>query len=260
MNHSTFQLFNLSTRRPMKRNFSTFQPFNFSTLAAVAALAATVALAEPPQDSNLTLGEVGLPTWMPAYGSGYAAPEAAYPISAAAAPVLPEDEVTAASTKNTLQTWSLKAWTAGRTLSEQSPSAKIGDFCRDIPLSRTIDWKKTIEANAEAVAAGLILFDQGSTNPRERLLFTASGAVTVTWVKKDGTSELRTYQVGATSSSRPYRVYATRVDEGNSAAFIDLSGKFVKFFGDSRLLSSRWETTGSGSSGVSNVVYGLVMK
>ena len=256
MKFMTNILSQMNGHRLLKNNSSTFQLFNFSTAAAAAAAvlcAAATAVAEP-QDSTLTLGEVGLPTWMPAYGETFAAPVAAYPISAAAAPALPEDEVTAASTKNTLQTWELKGWTTGRTLSEQSPHAKIGDFCRDIPETRTIDWKKTIEANAEAVAAGLILFDPGSTNPRERLLFTASGAVTVVWVKKDGTSEERTYTVGATSSSRPYRVFATRVDEGNSAAFIDLSGKFVKFFGDSRLLSSRWETT---ASGVSNVVYGL---
>ena len=256
MKFMTNILSQMNGHRLLKNNSSTFQLFNFSTAAAAAAAvlcAAATAVAEP-QDSTLTLGEVGLPTWMPAYGETFAAPVAAYPISAAAAPALPEDEVTAASTKNTLQTWELKGWTTGRTLSEQSPHAKIGDFCRDIPETRTIDWKKTIEANAEAVAAGLILFDPGSTNPRERLLFTSSGAVTVVWVKKDGTSEERTYTVGATSSSRPYRVFATRVDEGNSAAFIDLSGKFVKFFGDSRLLSSRWETT---ASGVSNVVYGL---
>ena len=56
------------------------------------------------------------------------------------------------------------------------------------------------------------------------------------------------------SSSRPYRIFATRAAEENSAAFVDLSGKFVKFFGDSRLLSSEWRTS---VAGVSNVVYGL---
>ena len=215
------------------------------------ALVAGVAFAAPPQDTEVGLGEVGLPV----YGAdGYSQPEAAYPISAASAPVLADEQVTATSTKDTQVTWTLAAWTVGRTLSEQKPDAKVGDFCTNFPSEETIDWAKTIAANAELIAEGRLLFDTGAANPLERLLFTASGAVTVTWVKRDNTQEEQTYKIGATSSSRPYRIFATRADEENSAAFIDLSGKFVKFFGSSQLLSSEWQVK---SGGMSNVVYGL---
>ena len=220
------------------------------------ALALPVAANAAPADTVVTLGEVGLPTWMPSYqGDAFVQPTAAYPISAAHAPVTSEEKVTATSTKDVQYTWTLAAWTAGRTLSEQAPNAKIGDFCADIPDDDTIDWQRTIEENADKVAAGTLLFDTGAKNPYERLLFTASGAVTVNWIKKDGTPEERTYKIGSTSSSRPYRIFATRADEPNSAAFVDLSGKFVKFFGDSQLLSSEWRP--SSQQGVSNVVYGL---
>ena len=241
----------------LKRNYSTFQLFNFSTAAFAAATACAVATANaaPPQDTEVGLGEVGLPVYgASAGGSGYAPPEAAYPISAASAPVLAEEQVTATSTRDTQVTWTLAAWTVGRTLSEQKPDAKIGDFCTNFPSEETIDWAKTIEANADLVAGGQVIFDTGSTNPMERVLFTASGAVTVKWVKKDNTQEEQTYKIGAMSSSRPYRIFATRADEENSAAFIDLSGKFVKFFGSSQLLSSEWRVK---SGSVSNVVYGL---
>ena len=242
----------------LKSCFSTFQPFNFSTIAfavVAAFLAATAANAAAPQDTQLSLGEVGLPTWMPSYTGGkFVQPIAAYPISAACAPVAPESPVTATSVKDVQTTWTLAAWTAGRTLSEQKPNARVGDFCKDVPDEDSLDWQQTVAANAEAIAAGRIAFDTGAKDPGERLMFIASGATTVTWVRKDGTREEQTFKIGAMSSSRPYRIFATRADEANSAAFVDLSGKFVKFFGDSQLLSSRWQTT---SAGVSNVVYGL---
>ncbi|MBQ3345213.1 MAG: hypothetical protein IJG84_25215 [Kiritimatiellae bacterium] len=240
----------------LKSNFSTFQLFNLSTrafaaFAVVAAMAATAANAAAPQDTEVGLGEVGLPV----YGADdYSQPEAAYPISAASAPVLAEDQVTATSTRDTQVSWTLAAWTVGRTLSEQKPDAKVGDFCTNLPSDETIDWAKTIAANAALVAEGRLIFDTGTTNALERVLFTASGAVTVKWVKKDNTQEEQTYKIGAMSASRPYRIFATRADEENSAAFIDLSGKFVKFFGSSQLLSSEWQVK---SGGMSNVVYGL---
>ena len=240
----------------LKSNFSTFQHFNFSTGAAAfavaAALAAATANAAAPQDTEIGLGEVGLPV----YGAtaGYVEPPAAYPISGARAPTAPEDQVTAASTKDTKVTWTLAAWTLGRTLSEQEPDARIGDFCRDIPDEGTIDWNKTITANAGLVSDGKLVFNTGATNPLERALFTSSGAVAVKWVRKDNTQDEQTYKIGSMSASRPYRIFATRADEANSAAFIDLSGKFVRFFGSSTLLKSEWAKT---ADGVSNVVYGL---
>ena len=40
------------------------------------------AFADPPPDTQLSLGEVGLPTWMPSYTGGkFVQPIAAYPIS-----------------------------------------------------------------------------------------------------------------------------------------------------------------------------------
>ena len=215
-----------------------------------------VAFAAAPEDTSVGLGEVGLPVYgATGANSGYSQPDAAYPISAACAPVLSSEQVTGNSTKDSQITWTLAAWTVGRTLSEQMPDAKIGDYCDDRPFDdNDIDWQKTVAANAVAISEGRLLFDTGAANSNERVLFTASGAVTVTWVKKDNTQTERTYKIGATSSSRPYRIFATRADEENTAAFVDLSGKYVRFFGDANLLSSE---LGETSKGVSNIVYGL---
>ena len=219
------------------------------------ALAAGAATAAVPADTELTLGEVGLPVWMSSYGETYAPPSAAYPISAVGAPTEAGEKVTAVSTKNAARTWTLAAWTLGRTLSEQPPDAKLGDFCKVLPFDADkIDWAATLAANAQAVADGRILFNPGATNPAERVIFTASGATAVTFVSASGATAAQVYNIGSSSSARPYRIFATRVDEANSAAFIDLTGKFVKFFGDPALLRTEY---GEASGGISNVVYGI---
>ena len=225
-------------------------------LIAAAAISGA-AFAEPPADTQLTLGEVGLPVYIheSPSGAGFTQPTVAYPISTVRAPTSPDEKVTAVSTKDATMTWELAAWTVGRTLSEQPPDAKLGDFCRDIPYSPDeIDWAATIASNATAVAEGRIVFDTGAANVYERLIFTASGATEVKWISTVGGSTSQTYSIGSYSSARPYRLFATRVDEANSAAFIDLSGKFVKFFGDPNLLRSEYAEK---VLGVSNVVYGL---
>ena len=239
----------------LKSDFSTFQPFNFSTSAlAAAVLFATAAVAAVPQDTEITLGEVGLPVYVTGSSAAYAKPSAAYPISTARAPA-PGEEVTAVSDKNVAMAWELAAWTIGRTLSEQPPDAKLGDFCSDIPFdSDEIDWAATIATNAEAIAAGRVVFNTGAQDGYERVIFTASGATELTWIRAGGGTIAQTYAIGSSSSARPYRLFATRVDEANSAAFIDLTGKFVKFFGDPDLLKSEYDET---SAGTSNVVYGL---
>ena len=246
-------------RKLLKGGFSTFQLFNLSTAAFAFALCATANAAEPaePADSQLTLGEVDLPVYIHEVGgnSRFVQPAVAYPISVVKAPVDPADAVTAVSTKDATMTWELAAWTVGRTLSEQPPDAKLGDFCTDIPFSPDeIDWAATIAANATAVAEGRVVFDTGAANPYERMIFTASGATELTWVRTGGGTISQTYSIGSYSSTRPYRLFATRVDEANSAAFIDLSGKFVKFFGDPNLLRSEYAEK---VPGVSNVVYGI---
>ena len=228
-----------------------------SVLAAVATLAAfTAAFADGPADTQLTLGEVELPVYMSAYNQAFTQPTVAYPISTVRAPTEPGEKVTSVSSKDATMTWELAAWTIGRTLSEQPPDAKLGDFCTDIPFDPDeIDWAATVAANASAVAEGRVVFNNGSTNGYERVIFTASGATEVTWVPAGGgDSVTQTYNIGSSSSARPYRIFATRVEEANSAAFIDLTGKFVRFFGDPKLLRSEYAET---AHGVSNVVYGI---
>ncbi len=231
---------------------------NAYLILAAAAAAISGAAFAVPQDSELTLGEVELPVYIsPASGTtaAFSQPTVAYPISTVKAPTTPEEEVTSLSTKDQAKKWTLRAWTVGRTLSEQPPDARIGEFCTDLVYDpEDIDWARTIDANKTLIKEGRIVFNNGASNVYERLIFTASGATEVTWINNAGESESRVYNIGSYSSARPYRLFATRVDEANNAAFIDLSGKFVKFFGDPNILRSEYGET---APGVTNVVYGL---
>ena len=228
-----------------------------ATLVLAALATFTTVLADGPADIQLTLGEVDLPVYIYRSNgtSSFRQPSDVYPISTVKAPTDPADIVTSTSTKDATMKWELAAWTVGRTLSEQPPDAKLGDFCTDTIFDPDkIDWAATVATNAAAIAKGQVVFDLGAANPSERVIFTASGATELTWVSTAGASGSRTYNIGSSSSARPYRLFATRVDEANNAAFIDLSGKFVKFFGDPDLLKSEYSQT---TLGVSNVVYGL---
>ena len=170
--------------------------------AATSAAIPNGAFAEVPTDTQLTLGEVGLPVYIhqSLSGAGFTQPPVAYPISTVRAPTSPEEKVTAVSTKDATMTWELAAWTVGRTLSEQPPDARLGDFCKDIPYaSDEIDWAATIASNATAVAEGRIVFDTGAANPYERVVFTASGATEVTWVRTGGGTTSQTYSIGSPS-------------------------------------------------------------
>ena len=228
-----------------------------ATLVLATLATFTTVLADGPADIQLTLGEVDLPVYIYRSNgtSSFRQPSDVYPISTVKAPTDPADIVTSTSTKDATMKWELAAWTVGRTLSEQPPDAKLGDFCTDTIFDPDkIDWAATVATNAAAIAKGQVVFDLGAANPSERVIFTASGATELTWVSTAGASGSRTYNIGSSSSARPYRLFATRVDEANNAAFIDLSGKFVKFFGDPDLLKSEYSQT---TLGVSNVVYGL---
>ena len=123
-------------------------------------LSAFAAFADGPADTDLTLGEVELPVYVhPDGGSaGYTQPTVAYPISTVKAPTAPGEQVSVVSSKDATMKWELAAWTVGRTLSEQPPDAKLGDFCTDIPFDPDeIDWAATAAANAVSGTVSLAM-------------------------------------------------------------------------------------------------------
>ncbi len=235
----------------MKHNLAIFQLFNFPVCAA-AALAALTAAADSATDSAIRMEETGIAV----FGhSDYQVPTAAYPTAASGTSA--DAANTSASATSATTSWSLSAWSVGRMISEQPPDAKVGEFLDRFPRSEDeIDWAATYAAirASDAASQGYIHVVGGTTNLNETLLVTRSGAMEIPFVLTDGTTVKSVYTFSAATAARPYRLFATRRDEGNGAAFIDLTGRFVRFFGDPAVVTPRYEQTSTGSS---NVVWGI---
>lgn len=206
--------------------------------ATLTALAAAVT-----DDKDLALGEMAIPE----YGvTGLAPKTTVYPVSDAGS-VDPKPALATGAN------WALEAWTVGRTLGEQPDDFRIGETCTALPTGR-IDWVATYLANNPTNHPGLV-FNLDSTNESERVIFARTGPVQIDWQMVDQDPVKVSYQIGRSVSARPYRLYATRADEGNLVAYIDLSGKYVRFFGDPALVEEREYAHGNGVT--NTVVRGL---
>ena len=228
-----------------------------SPVIAVAALCAATAFADSATDSAIRMEETGIAVFGHA---DYVAPTAAYPTAASGTSA--DEANSSASATSATTSWSLSAWSVGRMISEQPPDAKVGEFLTRFPREADeINWDATLAAirASQAASNGYIQVIGGTTNLNEMLLITRSGAMAVPFVLKDGTRVDSLYTFSAATAMRPYRLFATRRDEGNSAAFIDLSGRFVRFFGDPAVITPRYAVTNPGASGAaaSNVVWGI---
>ncbi|MBR1609132.1 MAG: hypothetical protein IJ678_05900, partial [Kiritimatiellae bacterium] len=219
------------------------------------ALCAAPALADSATDSAIRMEETGIAVFGHA---DYEAPAAAYPTAASGTNA--DADNSSASATDASATWSLSAWSVGRMISEQPPDAKVGEFLKRFPRGEDeIDWAATFDAirASEAASGGYVQVVGGTTNLAETLLVTRPGVMEIPFVLADGSRVTSVYAFSAATSARPYRLFATRRDEGNSAPFIDLTGRFVRFFGDPAVITPRYETTGSGANATSNVVWGL---
>ena len=192
-------------------------------LAAFAMAAAFAAETETPDD-RLALGDVLLTE----YGkTSLPRKTTVYPVSTAG--------FSAAEAKPGVE-WSLSAWTVGRTISEQPSDFRIGESCSTLPEGE-IDWDATKKMNKDLIGRAII-FDDNTTNDARRIIFTQTGSVKINWYMKEAptTPVTVTYKIDRSVNTRPYRLYATRADESSTSAYIDLSGKYVNFFGDAKLV------------------------
>ena len=83
------------------------------------------------------------------------------------------------------------------------------------------------------------------------------GTVNFTWVLADGTRRPMTYTVSLSCSGRPRRIYWT--DYPYNAPGVDLTGKFVKFFGNDDILTIRYGCVTNSAGGIPMVVTNKVV-
>ena len=128
----------------------------------------------------------------------------------------------------------------GFPIERTKPEYYLGDM---IEPPDNVDWPATYDKFVADNAQGMLFDPVG-----EKVYVIAGGTIKITWVKKDGTNTPMTYVTSAACSGRPKRIYWT--DEPYNAPAVNLSGKFVKFFGSSAILTPRYST-------VTNIVAGI---
>ena len=136
---------------------------------------------------------------------------------------------------------------AGFPLERAKPDYYLAD---EIEPPDGVDWATTYDAYLAlpADARDKFIFDED-----DHRLFAARGGVqTFTWYLADGSVRPMTYNVSMSCSGRPRRIYWT--DYPYNSPGIDLSGKFVKFFGSDEILTPRYGSVTNVAAGIQQVI------
>ncbi len=144
----------------------------------------------------------------------------------------------------------------GSSVEHIKPEYYMGD---QLTAPTNVDWDATFArlTHSPAYSNNAVFFD----NSTPGIFFAEGGLISVVWVLDNGSSETNSYQVSGSSRAKPYRIYWT--DEPYNAPPVDLTGKFVKFFGDPDILTlvngPVTNTSGGMISVSTNVVRGLFL-
>ena len=110
-----------------------------------------------------------------------------------------------------------------------------------------VDWNATYERFLASGSKDKFLFD----NNASCVYVVSGGSVQFEWVLEGGTVQSMTYTVGAACQGRPRRIYWT--DYPYNSLGVNLNGKFVKFFGDSRILTLQYGVSTNFAGGITQV-------
>ncbi|MBR3584160.1 MAG: hypothetical protein IKO01_12045 [Kiritimatiellae bacterium] len=111
-----------------------------------------------------------------------------------------------------------------------------------------VDWPATYAAYTNSPDAPCFIFDTADS----RVFVAEGGTHSFTWVRADGEPLAMNYVVSPACSGRPRRIYWT--DDPWNAPAIDLTGKFVKFFGDPEILDPVFGTVTNYAGGMPQVI------
>ena len=118
-----------------------------------------------------------------------------------------------------------------------------------------VNWPATYDRFLSDVAqhpetARSFLFDPVG----EAVYVAVGGTLSFTWVLTNGSTVPMNYVVASACQGRPRRIYWT--DEPYNGPNVDLSGKFVRFFGSDRILKPSYSTPTT-AGGPTNIISGL---
>ena len=178
-------------------------------------------------------------------------------VSASFANAAPSAPISVSGTPG-LSRYTLAASEAGFSVERIKPEVWLGDMILP-PEGMVVDWAETYAIYSTNVAEQTqFIFD----NIGKRVFAQSGGTLTFSWAAVDGSVTPRVYIASGATQGRPYKLFWT---DGNwQGPVIDLSGKFVKLFGPSHLITpeygNRVETTGGHMTTQQNVViYGVYL-
>jgi hypothetical protein len=144
----------------------------------------------------------------------------------------------------------------GSPLEHIKPEYYLGD--RIVPPAN-VDWEATYARmlTSQAYSNSAVFYDAS----KSAIYFSKGGLIQVVWDLNNGSRATNNYQVSGVSSKKPYRIFWT--DAPFHSPPVDLSGKFVKFFGDTNVITVGYgmvtNTSGGIPSAMTNVVRGLFL-
>ena len=156
-----------------------------------------------------------------------------------------------------------------RVVAANSPKIVLASSDTGFPLERTVpayylgdqlvppdnvDWPATYAAFTNSPDTSSFIFDSADS----RVFVSAGGIHSFTWILTDGTPADMSYVISPACSGRPRRIYWT--DAPWNAPSIDLSGKFVKFFGDPEILDCHTGTVTNWAGGIQQVVSNQIVR
>ena len=191
---------------------------------------------------------------VPSNGSAPTASDNTWLVSNSAYPVMsvvtPGRDATSAVTVAGMPKVKMSAAEAGFVLERTKPEYYLGER---INPPGGVDWPATYErflADSATNSVNVFLFD-----PAGEAVYVAAGGIrTFNWVLANGDVIEMSYVVASSCKGRPRRIYWT--DHPYYAPCIDLTGKFVKFFGSTEILSPTYSDPTT-PGGPTNIVKGL---
>ena len=141
-----------------------------------------------------------------------------------------------------LHRYTLAASEAGFSVERIKPEVWLGDAIEP-PAGLDIDWNATYaEYSTNETEKAQFIFD----NINKIVYTQVGGSLTFNWISTDGTVTPRVYVASGATSGRPFKMYWTEAPW--NAPVINLSGKFVKLFGPSAIITPQYgeRTTTSG--------------
>ncbi|MEI6647477.1 MAG: LamG domain-containing protein, partial [bacterium] len=127
------------------------------------------------------------------------------------------------------------------------------------PPALNIDWTATFShlTNSAAYTGNAVFYDRSVPG----IFLSEGGLIQIDWILTDGSTNAHFYQVSGSAKQKPYRIYWT--DEPYNSPPVDLTGKFVKFFGNPDIINLKYAAVTSNAGGmpttITNVVSGLFL-